>query len=212
MSRRTSNQHERESIKVGKQPAIEQSLNSMKRMAPQSMQDDEVPVPGALMCHIMMLSSVIERMANRNVEACGLTFPQWMAIGCVGHAGEEGIPHTELGQRLMLSKAPITGLVDRLERSGYVKRVADPRDRRVSRVVMTPEGEQSWREVRQTLRTHAQDLCSVLEESEQEQLLGLLSRLLKSMADVDPTLSNSQLMHCVRQKEQTTDGRGQNEE
>ena len=77
----------------------------------------DMPLTAALMCHVMLLNSVLERSANRFAEDHGLTFPQWMALGCVGHGGDEGVRHSEIGQRLMLSKAPVTGVIDRLERS-----------------------------------------------------------------------------------------------
>jgi DNA-binding MarR family transcriptional regulator len=171
----------------------------MERMAPQSVQQDEVLLSSAVLCHIMILNSVLERTANRYAEEHGLTFPQWMAIGCIGHAGPEGITHSELGQKLMLSKAPITGLVDRLERGGFVNRVADTLDRRVSRVVMTEKGESVWREVRQSLRENSQELCACFSTEEQELLVSLLSRLLNTVASADPTLEKSQWLQCAQQ-------------
>jgi DNA-binding MarR family transcriptional regulator len=89
----------------------------------------------------------------------------------------------------MLSKAPVTGVVDRLERAGYVRREADNTDRRVSRVVILPEGEVAWKRVRQTLREGSFDVCSSLDEAEQRQLLSLMARLLENMAREDPILS-----------------------
>jgi MarR family 2-MHQ and catechol resistance regulon transcriptional repressor len=165
------------------------AISHMKQMAPVSVQNEEILPQAAIMCHTMLLNSVLERSANRFVEAHGLTFPQWMALGCIGHCGEEGIRHAELGNRLMLSKAPVTGVVDRLERGGYVHRVADVKDRRVSRVVITPQGEAAWRDVRQTLRERSIKLCECLSDDEQMILLNLLTRLLEEVAKTDPILS-----------------------
>jgi MarR family 2-MHQ and catechol resistance regulon transcriptional repressor len=161
----------------------------MKRMAPESVQSEEILPPSAIMCHIMLLHSVLERRANRVMEEHGLTVPQWMALGCIGHCGEKGIRHSELGNRLMLSKAPVTGVVDRLERAGYVRREADSTDRRVSRVVILPQGEVAWKRVRQTLREGSFDVCSSLNDAEQRQLLSLMARLLENVASEDPILS-----------------------
>lgn len=165
------------------------ALRHMKRMAPESVQTEEILPPSAIMCHIMLLHSVLERRANRVMEEHGLTVPQWMALGCIGHCGEKGIRHSELGHRLMLSKAPVTGVVDRLERAGYVRRESDDSDRRVSRVVILPEGEVAWKRVRQTLREGSFDVCSSLNDAEQRQLLSLMARLLENMAREDPILS-----------------------
>jgi DNA-binding MarR family transcriptional regulator len=150
---------------------------------------DEMPLEAAIFCHVFMLNSVLERTGNRVTEAHGLTMPQWMALGCVGHAGDMGLTHSELGARLMLSKAPITGVVDRLERAGFVRREASESDRRVSRIHATPSGVEVWQEVRGTMRAMAQEHCSALEAGEKGVLLSLLARLLDRVASGDPTLA-----------------------
>jgi DNA-binding MarR family transcriptional regulator len=165
------------------------ALHHMRRMAPESVQAEEILPPSAIMCHIMLLHSVLERRANRVMEEHGLTVPQWMALGCIGHCGEKGIRHSELGNRLMLSKAPVTGVVDRLERAGYVRRVGDSVDRRVSRIMILPEGETAWKRVRQVLREGSFNVCSSLDDAEQRHLLSLMARLLKNAASEDPILS-----------------------
>ena len=98
----------------------------------------------SILCHILLLESVMMRLANRICEAHDLTFTQWMALSCISHEGKSGITHSELSQHLMLSKAPITAIVDRLETAKMVKRVADKTDRRVSRVVITAKGLKQW--------------------------------------------------------------------
>lgn len=140
------------------------------------------------MFHIRMLNSVIERAANRCMEGQDLTLPQWMALGCIGNAEGAGLTHSELGKRLMLSKAPITGVVDRLERGGYVQRGAAPKDRRISLITITPKGEETWKSVRQSLREGASDFYGCLSEEEQQTLLSLLARVLDSAAKADPML------------------------
>lgn len=153
----------------------------MRRIGPPDRceADAEVSLNGAMMCQIMMLNSVIERRGNRLIEEHGLTLPQWLALGCISHAGEEGITHSQIGARLMLSKAPITGTVDRLERAGLVERRSDARDRRVSLAVVTPKGLEKWWDVKKTLRGETDTTIeNSLSPQEQETLLRLTGRLL----------------------------------
>jgi MarR family 2-MHQ and catechol resistance regulon transcriptional repressor len=159
-------------------PALEQF---MTRTGPCSAGEarENISLTGAMMCQIMMVNSVIERLGNRLLEEHNLTLPQWLALGCISHAGDEGIQHSQIGQRLMLSKAPITGTVDRLERAGLVERRAHATDRRVSLAVVTPKGIETWWNVKNTLRSHTDDLVAqCLSTEEQETLLRLLGRLL----------------------------------
>jgi MarR family 2-MHQ and catechol resistance regulon transcriptional repressor len=161
----------------------------MEHFAPQSAPKDVLP-ESAIFCHICVLNSVLERAGNRCAEQHGLTMPQWLALGCIGHTGQEGITHSLLGQRLMLSKAPITGVVDRLERDGHVLRTADKTDRRVSRIRITPKGEETWLHVRADLRSCASEYCADLSSEEQQTLLSLLGRLLNAAANADPLMVN----------------------
>lgn len=144
-------------------------------------------VDGAVMCSIMVLNSVMERQGNRILEEHGLTLPQWLALGCVAAGGAEGVPHAQIGSKLMLSKAPVTGVVDRLERAGLVERRPDAHDRRVSRVVITDEGTAMWWRVKESLAGFSDQMFDgFLEESEREQLLGLLGKMLGGLAARDP--------------------------
>lgn len=52
----------------------------------------------------------------------------------------DGSSLTQISQGLMLENPTVTGLVDRLEKSGYVKRSDHPNDRRVYLVYLTEKG------------------------------------------------------------------------
>ena len=52
----------------------------------------------------------------------------------------DGLSLTQISQGLMLENPTVTGLIDRLEKSGYVKRSDHPNDRRVYLVHLTEEG------------------------------------------------------------------------
>lgn len=167
----------------------------MRRMAPPGARDDieDLPIAPAIVFHIFLLSCVLERTANRECEHHGLTLPQFRALCCITNAGKEGITHSDLCNRLLMSKAPLTGIIDRLEREGFVQRKPDDKDRRVSRIAITPKGEEGWQRVRADLRQHAFRHCSNLTEEEQQTLVDLLARLLENVAKADPMLPEGSL-------------------
>ena len=47
---------------------------------------------------------------------------------------------SQLSRRLLLDNSTITGLIDRLEKSGFVLRKANPKDRRIFLIHITPQG------------------------------------------------------------------------
>jgi DNA-binding MarR family transcriptional regulator len=47
----------------------------------------------------------------------------------------------------VVDRSNVTGLIDRMETAGWVRRVDDPADRRVYRVALTPAGRRLWQKV-----------------------------------------------------------------
>ncbi len=59
----------------------------------------------------------------------------------IKHIGKEkGVSQIELGDRLCVSAANITKLIDGLEKKAWIKRVAFADDRRVKLIKITPQG------------------------------------------------------------------------
>ena len=167
------------------------SCEFARKMSPVGLEDNAPPLSSTLIRQIFLLSCILERSANREAERHHVTLPQWLALGCIGSEGETGITHSELCNRLMLSKAPVTGIVDRLVRDGYVQRIADRSDRRVTRIVINPDGIAVWVRVRDAMREHADMQCEDFSEEELQTAIELLTRLMSKVASTDPTLA-----HC----------------
>jgi DNA-binding MarR family transcriptional regulator len=82
-----------------------------------------------------------------------------------------------LGERLIVTRATVTGLLDSLERRGLVQRTPHPNDRRSLTVEITDEGLAVLKEVR--LRVHKRERAwmSSLSDAELEKLIKLLHRV-----------------------------------
>jgi len=63
-------------------------------------------------------------------------------------AEKNGRTMSELSRLLSIDNSTITGLVDRLEKAGLVRRDASPHDRRASHVYVSPEGMQEMKKAR----------------------------------------------------------------
>jgi DNA-binding MarR family transcriptional regulator len=58
------------------------------------------------------------------------------------HLGDcDGLMHSEIAQRLDITPATVSKIVDRMEVGGLVRREADPADQRISRVYLTAHGQ-----------------------------------------------------------------------
>lgn len=63
----------------------------------------------------------------------------------VFNAGDPGIRMTDLAREVVLTKAGLTALIDRLEKRSLVQRGTDPADRRSFRITLTAEGTRVFR-------------------------------------------------------------------
>jgi len=85
--------------------------------------------------------------------------------------------HSELAEESGVTKGTITGLVDGLEREGYVQRQPDVQDRRISRISLTPAGEAYLDRILPDHLTRLSRVMSGLTAAEQRQLVTLLRQL-----------------------------------
>jgi DNA-binding MarR family transcriptional regulator len=83
----------------------------------------------------------------------------------------------ELAKTLNLAKSSISGLVDRSEKNGLVRREADPADGRAFRVALTEKGAQLAEQFHDETVKRVAELPLGLSAAEQEVLAGLLSRV-----------------------------------
>ncbi|NEA25865.1 MarR family transcriptional regulator [Actinomadura bangladeshensis] len=104
----------------------------------------------------------------------GLT-PQQGQLLCVLMPRSYGM--SELGAMLRLAKSSLTGLVDRTERNGLVRREADPRDTRAVRVALTERGAELAEEFYTETCRRVDGLAAGLGPQEREMLARLLGRV-----------------------------------
>ncbi|MGO8996858.1 MAG: MarR family winged helix-turn-helix transcriptional regulator [Polyangiaceae bacterium] len=95
---------------------------------------------------------------------------------------EDGQTLAALSRRMLVTAGNLTGLVDRAERDRVVQRRADPSDRRVSRVFLTPKGRQLITQILPRHADHVGELLAALDASERRELRRLLGKLRDSLA------------------------------
>ncbi|HEY7950837.1 MAG TPA: MarR family transcriptional regulator [Solirubrobacterales bacterium] len=83
---------------------------------------------------------------NLAADRLGVNRTDLHCLNAIENAG--GLSAGELATEVGLTSGAVTGVVDRLERAGFARRVPDPADRRRVKVEVTPEfyarAEQIW--------------------------------------------------------------------
>ncbi len=80
-----------------------------------------------------------EAYSAAHVRELGLTPPQFDIIATLGNT--DGMTATELGEKTLITKGTLTGVVDRLSARGWVERVAHESDGRCQIIRLTQAGE-----------------------------------------------------------------------
>jgi MarR family transcriptional regulator, transcriptional regulator for hemolysin len=83
------------------------------------------------------VARMLRTFADQRARQLGMTRAQWAVLARLEH--NEGLKQSELAEMLDLQPITLTRLVDRLCASGLIERRADPGDRRVKRLYLTPQ-------------------------------------------------------------------------
>lgn len=86
-----------------------------------------------------------ESYSDTHIRSLGLTPPQFDIVATLGNT--PGMTATELGEKTLITKGTLTGVVDRLAARGCVERVAHGSDRRCQIIRLTPAGEALFKRV-----------------------------------------------------------------
>ena len=125
------------------------------------------------------LSGEFDKLSQAVSERIGLTPIELLAMDVISRG--EPVTAGRLSQELNLTTGAITGLVDRLERDGYVHRLADSQDRR--RVLVAPTAkETSVSELYGPLASSLQRAVAGYSKEEMATLTEFLRRLRTAVA------------------------------
>lgn len=122
---------------------------------------------------------MVKRIASL-VQPFDLTPGSGLVLGILADSATP-LPPNEIADRLIISRATVTGLIDSLERRGYVRRMPHQSDRRMILVEITETGRQVADKFRPLVHQHQKEWFEVLSEKEQQNLIKLLQRLQASL-------------------------------
>lgn len=95
---------------------------------------------------------------SRELNRGNVSYAQFFLLGYL--ASEQQLTMTDISRKMGHSTAAATGLVDRLEKLGYVQRVHAADDRRKVMVQITPKGLQFVQQLRDNLASNVADVMA----------------------------------------------------
>lgn len=98
-----------------------------------------------LLRELVRTYQAFERYSAAHVQSMGLTPAQFDVIATLGNT--DGMNPKQLGEKTLITKGTLTGVVDRLQSKGLVDRLPDPQDGRGQIVSLTPLGQRTFEQV-----------------------------------------------------------------
>jgi DNA-binding MarR family transcriptional regulator len=127
---------------------------------------------------LMRVGDRLWRESDERFSQWGITDNHYNVLRILNGTGEP-LSQSEIGRRMLSTRANVTKLVDSLEQKGYVKRLACG-DRRVNLVALTDAGVQFIEDTLAAVIAVANETMKPLTRAEQKTLFRLLGKLLEA--------------------------------
>ena len=134
--------------------------------------------------NLVLTAEVLEKRIASLIQPFNLSPATGLVLSILADSETPLSPNT-IANRLIISRASVTSLLDSLEKRGFVKRQPHLSDRRRLLVELTDSGRQVANQFRPIVHQHQKVWLKALNEKEQEQLIQMLHRLQASLMDSD---------------------------
>jgi MarR family transcriptional regulator, 2-MHQ and catechol-resistance regulon repressor len=124
---------------------------------------------------LVRCNQAFERFSNAHVRSLGLTPPQFDVIATLGNT--DGMSCKALGDKTLITKGTLTGVLDRLEEKRLIERREDKADARRTHVSLTAAGAAMFANVFPPHLAHLDRAFSRLSSAELKQLQSGLAAL-----------------------------------
>jgi DNA-binding MarR family transcriptional regulator len=114
---------------------------------------------------------------EKRLSPFGLTPPQYFVFNALWMG--DGITIGELGDRVSLDSSTLTGIIDRMEKSGYVERKPNPDDRRSALVFLTERA----KELGPRILEFADELDTALKQPFSKKDMATFEKVLRALGE-----------------------------
>lgn len=129
--------------------------------------------------NIYYTASCLKKKGDQFFAPFGLTDVQFNLMMLLKYQAEDdgGLSQARLSQMMLVNRANITSLVDRMEKARFVERTASANDRRYNIVKLTAKGQKVLDEVEDLYAKEVKKVMAVLKEPEQKKLITMLEKV-----------------------------------
>ena len=129
--------------------------------------------------NIYYTASVLKKGAAEFFQQFGLTDVQFNIMMLLNYQSgpDGGLTQAKLGGMMLVNRADVTSLIDRMEKAGLVVRTAAANDRRTNVVKMTANGRKLFSKVEPLYARRVREVMAVVGPPEQKRLIATLEKI-----------------------------------
>ncbi len=90
--------------------------------------------------NIVYTGTIFSKLSYKFFSKTDITDAQFNVLMQLKYSKQQKLSQVDLSKRLFVNRADVTGLIDRLEKGGFVKRGNHPTDRRINLIAITSKG------------------------------------------------------------------------
>jgi MarR family transcriptional regulator, transcriptional regulator for hemolysin len=133
---------------------------------------------------VCQASHALQRAFNEELAPQGVTYRQAQVLGCLALEGQ--LSQTDLAERMGIEPPTLVGILDRMERDGWIRRDGDKTDRRRKFIQPTAAAKPVWSKIvaaAKRVRTRATQGLSAAQLAQLKKLLGVVQANLQAAVE-----------------------------
>ena len=131
---------------------------------------------------LFLVTTLMSADMERGLAERGLTLARAQVLRILGEA--ERMTQRDLAAELKVTPRNVTGLIDALEETGFVRRTAHPTDRRAAVIVLTPRGKNPLQQCNRRQAKFARLLFGNLPEADLKTFKGVLDDVAAKLTEL----------------------------
>ncbi|MCK5271665.1 MAG: MarR family transcriptional regulator [Sedimentisphaerales bacterium] len=136
-------------------------------------------LPHEVLLNVYYTAACLKKEAVRFLRSFGLTDVQFNLMMLLAHQSgrEEGLSQAQISKMMLVNRANITTLIDRMERDGLVRRTPVASDRRTNIIKLSEHGKKLLEEVEPCYADEVHRIMAEFKQNEQKELIRMLEKI-----------------------------------
>ncbi|MGY8769726.1 MAG: MarR family winged helix-turn-helix transcriptional regulator [Pirellulales bacterium] len=134
---------------------------------------------------IFSTAHIMSRAMNEELATVGITYRQWEVLCWLSYVGE--ITQSQLAEQMRVEAPTLVGVIDRMERDGWISRETDPNDRRKKILRATEKVQPDWEKMVECARRVRAKALEGIPQDQVEIVKNALGRMRENLLTAHPS-------------------------